>query len=184
MISILIPLLAATNDVVATAAADPASSPSSSGGIPWTGTGIAAVVVAAAVVLLRKYIKWAPSAEKLDGDELVNDVLAAVAKDMPNHEELRAELVTVLSGTAKPTSQALADILRIEESYEKLTSGKYRRRVSILKRKDGSATGTLSKVESEVSWEYIPDAIRARFIETRESKVVRRVYDAGKDVVS
>lgn len=179
MTTLIIPLLAATNDV-ATAAADSASSAGSSGGFPWTGAGVVAVVIAVAAVMARKYIKAQPSAEKHDKDELLNDVLAAVAKDEPNRDALRAELAAAIAGTAKPTSPALLSVLRIEESFEKLPSNKYRRRVSILRSKEGSPSGTLSKVESEVSWEYIPDAVRGEFIRTRQGKVARLVYVAEK----
>ena len=49
----------------------------------------------------------------------------------------------------------------------------------MLRRKE-RAQAALTKIESELGWEYIPEAIRERFIQTREDKVVRLVYDAGK----
>ena len=179
MNTILIPIFAATNDVV-TAVVESNPSSGASGGMPWWGWWGAAVVAVAAVAV-AKIIKAAPSAEKLDEDELLNDVIAAVAKDEPNHDTLRTELDAAISGTAKLTSPALAAILRIEESYEKISSGKYRRRVSILRSKEGSSTGILSKVESDVSWEFLPDAVREEFVRTRQSKVARLIYEAGKD---
>jgi len=180
MNAIFIPILAATNELAAATSAAADSGASGSPGFPWTGAGIAAVAVAAAAVVLRKLVKSTPSAEKLDKDELVDDVLEAVAKNAPGREALRAELAAAIAGTAKPASPALAAILRIEESYEKLSSGKYRRRVSVLRSKEGSPAGTLSKIESEVGWEYVPDAVRGEFIRTRQDKVARLVYDAGK----
>ena len=177
MNAIFIPILAATNELAAaTAAVGDLSSP----GFPWTGAGIATAAIAAAAVVLRKIVKSSPSAEKLDKDELVDDVLESVAKDEPGRDALRAELAAAIAGTAKPASPALAAILRIEESYEKLPSGKYRRRVSVLRRKEGSTSGILAKIESEVGWEYVPDAVRGEFIRTRQDKVARLVYDAGK----
>lgn len=177
MNAIFIPILAATNEL---AAATAAVGDSSSPGFPWTGAGIATAAIAAAAVVLRKIVKSSPSAEKLDKDELVDDVLEAVAKDAPGRDALRAELAAAIAGTAKPASPALAAILRIEESYEKLPSGKYRRRVSVLRRKEGSPSGILAKIESEVGWEYVPDAVRGEFIRTRQDKVARLVYDVGK----
>lgn len=177
MNAIFIPLLAATNEL---AAATAVAGDSGSSGFPWPGAGIAAAAVAAAAVVLRKLGKTMTSAEKLDKDELVDDVLEAVAKDEPGRDALRAELAAAIAGTAKPVSSALAAILRIEESYEKLPSGKYRRRISVLRRKEGSTSGILAKIESEVGWEYVPDAVRGEFIRTRQDKVARLVYDAGK----
>ena len=174
----LIPLFAATNDV-ATTVAGSTSSPGSLWGIPWWGLGITAVAVVAAVVVVR-HIKAAPSAEKLDKDEILDDILAAVAKNEPNCDALRTELAAGIAGTAKLTSPVLAAILRIEESYEKLPSGKYRRRVSILRRKDGSSTGVLTKVESEISWEYVPEAVRGESIRTRQDKIARLIYEASE----
>lgn len=178
MTSLLIPLLAATNDV-ATAAAGSASSSGPSAGTTWWWLGGAAVVAATAATV-AKFVKSAPSAERLDKDELLDDILAVVAKDEPNRDALRTELAAVMTGTAKPASPALAALLRIEESYEKLPTGKYRRRVSILRSKGGSPSGMLSKVESEVSWEYVPEAVRGEFIRTRQGKVVRLIYEAEK----
>ncbi len=178
MNTILIPLFAATNDV-ATTVAESISSPGSSGGIPWWGLGITAVAVVVAVAVV-KHIKSVPSAEMLDNDELLNDILAAVAKNEPNRDALRNELAAGIAGTAKLTSPVLAAILRIEESFEKLPSGKYRRRVSILRRKDGSSAGVLTKVESEISWEYIPEAVREESIKTRQDKIARLIYEAGE----
>ena len=180
MNTILIPLFAATNDV-ATTVAEPTAFPRSFWGIPWWGLGITAVAVVAAAAVV-KHIKTAPSAEKLDKEELLNDILAARAKNEPNCDALRTELAAGIAGTAKLTSPVLAAILRIEESFEKLPSGKYRRRVSILRRKNGSSAGVLTKVESEISWEYIPEAVREESIKTRQDKIARLIYEAGEGV--
>ena len=96
MNTILIPIFAATNDVV-TAVVESIPSSGASGGMPWWGWWGAAVVAGAAVAV-AKIIKAAPSAEKLDEDELLNDVIAAVAKDEPNHDTLRTELDAAISG--------------------------------------------------------------------------------------
>lgn len=177
MYALLIPFLAATNDVasVTTSSTFPFI------GFSWAGTGVVAAVIAVVAVAVRKSVKAQPSAEKLDKDELLNDVLAVIAKDEPNRDALRAELAAAIAGTAKPTFPALVSVLRVEESYEKLPSNKYRRRVSILRSKEESPSGTLSKVESEVSWEYIPDAVRGEFIRTRQDKIARLVYVAEKE---
>ena len=180
MNTILIPLFAATNDV-ATTVAEPTAFPRSFWGIPWWGLGITAVAVVAAAAVV-KHIKASPSAEKLDKEELLNDILAAIAKNEPNCDALRTELAAGIDGTAKLTSPVLAAILRIEESFEKLPSGKYRRRVSILRRKNGSSAGVLTKVESEISWEYIPEAVREESIKTRQDKIARLIYEAGEGV--
>lgn len=170
--------VSATNDLARTVVESNPNS-GSSGGIPWWGLGITAFIAVAAVAVAR-FIKAMPSAEKLDEDELLNDVIAAVAKNEPNHDTIRVELAAAISGTAKLTSPVLAAILRIEESYEKLPSGKYRRRVSILRSKEGSSAGILSKVESEVSWEYLPEAVREELIRTRQNKVARLIYESEK----
>ena len=141
---------------------------------------LALVAVGLVVLAARKLRASSKAFEQGVKDALLDDVIDAVAKDALNQAELRAELAGAIAGTGT-LSGPLASILRIEESYSKNAKGKYLRRVSILKRKDG-ATGSLVKVESEVGSEYVPDAVRAKFIETRGDKVVRLVYDAqGKD---
>ena len=198
---ILIPLLAAANETIpvtatnelATATATTAtnelatatatiadSSSSGDSSFPWTIVGIVIVVVVVVAFVLRKLVKATPSAEKLDKKEIVDAVLEAVTKRMPERDALRAELTAAIAGTEKLTSSVLAAILRIEESYEKLPSGNYRRRILVLRSKEGSSSGVLSKIESEIGWEFIPDAVRGEFIRNRQDKIVRCVYDAGK----
>ena len=123
--------------------------------------------------------KKAADFEKSVEDELIEDILNAVAKDASNMATLRAELVAAVSGSGQLQTDPLRGILRIEESYEKLPSGKYLRRVSVLRPKEGvTGTGSLIIIESERGWEYVPAYIRDQFIATREKKVVRLVYDA------
>jgi len=155
------------------------SSGDNSGNFPVLSVTALAVVVIA-VFVVRKLRAGAKSFERDANDALLDDVLAVVAKGVSNRAELRAELAAAIAGTGSLRAESLAPILRIEETYEKRQSGSYLRRVSILRRKDGT-TGVLAKVESEVGWEYVPDAMRAKFIETREDKVVRLVYAAERN---
>ena len=155
------------------------SSGDNSGNFPVLSVTALAVVVIA-VFVVRKLRAGAKSFERDANDALLDDVLDVVAKGVSNRAELRAELAAAIAGTGSLRAESLAPILRIEETYEKRQSGSYLRRVSILRRKDGT-TGVLAKVESEVGWEYVPDAMRAKFIETREDKVVRLVYAAERN---
>ena len=125
----------------------------------------------------RKLRTSAKSFERNIRETLLDDILDAVAKDVTNRAELRVELSDAIDGIGVLRTEPLASILRIEESYAKKGTGEYLRRVSILRRKNGT-TGSLAKVESKVGWEYIPNAVRGKFIETREDKVVRLIYDA------
>lgn len=144
------------------------------------------VVVALAILLLvvsvirgickRKNINSGPY-DSVGEDGFIDDILAAVAKDAPNLVLLRSELRDVLSGNGKLCTSPLDVILRIEETYEKLSSSKYLRRISVLCRKTAEEC-SLYKIEREVSWEYIPDVVREQFIKTRENKVVRLVFKA------
>ena len=143
----------------------------------WTTPAIAILGVGLAVFTIRKFKANAKAFERSTTDALLEDVLDAVAKNAPNRSALRAELAAAVEGAGTLRTEPLSSILRIEESYEKKPSGKYLRRVSVLRRKDESA-GSLVKVESEVGWEYVPDSFREKFIETRDNKVVRRIYDA------
>jgi len=151
-------------------------------GMSWT-TPVAVIAVVGLILLAAKKLKKSlADFEKSVKDELIEDVLNAVAKDAPNMATLRAELVAAVSGSGSLHTDPLRSILRIEESYEKLSSGKYLRRVSILRQKEGvTGTGSLTKIESELGWEYVPAYIRDQFIAMRESKVVRLVYDAKGD---
>ena len=155
------------------------SSGDNSGNFPVISVTALAVVVVA-VFVIRKLRAGAKSFEQSVNDALLDDVLDVVAKGVSNRAELRVELAAAIAGTGSLRAESLVPILRIEEAYEKRQSGKYLRRVSILRRKDGT-TGVLAKVESEVGWEYVPDAVRAKFIETREDKVVRLVYAAERN---
>lgn len=143
----------------------------------WFFPAVTILGIGLAVFAVRKLKANATSFERSAKDALFEDVLDAVAKNAPNRSALREELAAAVEGTETLRTEPLSSILRIEESYEKKTSGKYLRRVSVLRRKDESA-GSLVKVESEVGWEYVPDSFREKFIETRENKVVRRIYDA------
>ncbi len=126
---------------------------------------------------VRKLKTSAKSFERTIRETLLDDILDAVAKDATNRAELRVELADAIDGIGVLRTEPLASILRIEESYTKKGIDEYLRRVSILRRKNGT-TGSLAKVENEVGWEYIPNAVRGKFIETREDKVVRLIYDA------
>lgn len=170
------------------------SEPSAGGGSSWTlpvlAVTITVVVIAVVAALLWKRAtpplpptgpgpQTPPPIPSREQRKIAADVLAAVAPDARNSEALLAELAAVLAGSGKLSDPSLASILRIEESFEKTAESKYLRRVSVLRRKDGT-TGTLAKVESEIGWEYVPDAVRGEFIRTRQDKVARLVYDAGK----
>ena len=178
------PAAVATNATVAVAPPPP-ERPESAGS-SWTLPVLVVVIVGAVLAALRKKPS---SPAHVDGPvpprssdprgTIEDDVLAAVAPNAPNRGALRSELAAALAGSGKLSAPSLAPILRIEESFEKTKGSKYLRRVSILRRKDGT-TGTLSKVESEIGWEYVPDAVRGEFIRTRGEKIVRLVYDAGK----
>ncbi len=126
---------------------------------------------------VRKLKTSAKSFERTIRETLLDDILDAVAKDATNRAELRVELADAIDGIGVLRTEPLASILRIEESYTKKGIDEYLRRVSILRRKNGT-TGSLAKVANEVGWEYIPNAVRGKFIETREDKVVRLIYDA------
>ena len=138
-------------------------------GFQWAGAAAIAAVVAAGILLGRASRKNTKAFAVETKAELVDDILDAIAKGGKDRPALRAELSAALDGTGKLRSEPLSSVLRIEESYEKKESGKYLRRISILQKKADRPAGTLSKVESEVSWEYVPDSIRAKFIETRQS---------------
>lgn len=142
-------------------------------------TPVAVVAAAGLAWLVVKKLKASSVAfEKSVKDELVEDILDAVAKEATDRDALRAELAAAVNGSGTLQSVPLCSILRIEESYEKLSSGKYLRRVSILRKKEGViGAGSLAKIEMERGWEYLPSDIRTRFIETRDSKVVRLIYD-------
>ena len=157
--------------------ASPAPAHSRFGSWTWPTIGIAAVLFV--VWGVKKLKKANASFEQSLENELVDSVLDAVAKDAPGHASLRRELADVVEGGGALKSGPLSDILRIEESYEKLDSGRYLRRISVLRMKTGTTAG-LTKIDTEVGWESIPDGIRACFIQTRENKVVRLVYDAAK----
>ena len=163
-----------TNAVSAASPTTGNAAPSSSF---WTTPALAILGVGLAIVAVRKLKSSAKAFEKDVKEMLLEDILDAVAKNAPNRNALRTELAAAVDGNGSLRTNPLSSILRIEESYEKKPSGKYLRRVSVLRRKDESA-GSLVKVESEVGWEYVPDSFREKFIETRENKVVRRIYDA------
>ena len=201
---------AVSNAVTSVASASPnsANPPApDGGGFPWTAS---ALVLAAAAVVFAVFRKPAsthpspttnagssdpktpspapdakPTAERtakptVKPDEgIVDDILAAISPDASADDPIRAELAAMLSGATRPSDPRLADILRVEESFEKRPGRNYLRRVSILRRKEGT-TGSLAKVESELGWEYVPDAVRGEFIRTRQDRIVRLVYDAGK----
>jgi hypothetical protein len=147
------------------------------GGWTWPAIGIVAVVFV--LWCVKKLKKANATFEQSLENELVDSVLDVVAKDAPGHASLRRELANVVEGGGELKSGPLSNILRIEESYEKLPTGRYLHRISVLRMKTGTTAG-LTKIDSEVGWESIPDAIRACLIQTRENKVVRLVYDAGK----
>ena len=169
-----------TNNITSTlASSKPDEEMPPASGPTWTIPAVAIAVVGLGVLAVKKLKASSTAFEKSVKDELVDDVLNAVAKDAPDRDALRAELAAVAAGVGRLQSGPLGAILRIEESYEKLSSGRYLRRVSILRHKEGTTgSGSLTKIESERSWEYIPADIRDRFVETRENKVVRLVYDA------
>jgi hypothetical protein len=146
--------------------------------VDWTWPSVAIVAVATLVWIAKKLKASVATFEKSAEDELVDSVLDAVAKEAPDRVALRRELSVVVGNGGVLRSAPLADILRIEESYEKQFSGRYFRRISVLWRKDAS-NASLIKIESELGWEYIPGGIREQFIKSRERKVVRLVYDAG-----
>lgn len=183
-IPILLGSAVATTNSIATTNAVPSLTSSTPSNTSWAGPVTAAIIFGIGVILVvgigifvvRKIKDATAAFEKSVKDELIEDVLNAVAKDVSDVTELRAELAAAVEGRGALRTDPLASIRRIEESYEKMLSGKYLRRISILRRKTGS-TNALVKVESEIGWEYVPDAVRAKFVETRENKVVRLVYD-------
>ncbi len=149
----------------------------SSGASDWTWPIVALVAVAAAVWLGKKLKANTAAFEKSAEDDLVDSILDVVAKEAPDRTALRQELADVVANGGTLDSGPLAAILRIEDGYEKKSPGRYLRRISVLRRKEGT-TGSLSKIECELGWEYIPEAVREQFIKTRQAKVVRLVYDA------
>lgn len=151
--------------------------PLSPGGTNWTWP-IVTLVAVAAVAWLGKKLKANTSAfEKSVEAELVDSVLDAVAKDASDCAALRQELADVVANGGTLRTGPLTAILRIEDGYEKKSTGRYLRRISVLRHKEGT-TGSLVKIECELDWEYIPEAVREQFIKTRQEKVVRLVYDA------
>lgn len=179
--------VATTNSIATTNAVPSLTSPTSSNTSlagPVTAAivfGIGVILVVGIGIFVVRKIKGATAAfENSVKDELIEDVLNAVAKGVSDVTALRAELVAAVEGKGVLRTDPLASIRRIEESYEKMLSGRFLRRISILCRKTGS-TNALIKVESEIGWEYVPDAVRAKFVETRENKVVRLVYDIERN---
>jgi len=138
---------------------------------------MALLVVGGVVWIVRKLKASTAAFEKSVEDELVDSVLDVVAKDAPDRAAFRQELADVVANGGTLRSGPLAAILRIEDGYEKKSPGRYLRRISLLWRKEGT-TGSLTKIECELGWEYIPTAVREEFIKTRQEKVVRLVYDA------
>ena len=147
------------------------------GGMNWTWPVVALVAVAAVAWLGKKLKANTAAFEKSVEDGLVDSVLDAVAKDAPDRAALRQELAAVVANGGKLRTGPLAAIQRIEDGYEKKSAGRYLRRISVLRHKEGT-TGSLVKIECELAWEYIPEAVREQFIKTRQEKVVRLVYDA------
>lgn len=145
----------------------------------WTTPALVILGVGLAIVAVRKLKSSAKAFEKNMKEMLLEDILDAVAKDAPNRDALRTELAAAVDGNGSLRTNPLSSILRIEESYEKRDSGRYLRRVSVLRRKDGT-TGSLTKIESEIGWEYLPEDFRDQFIATRKDKVVRLVYEAER----
>lgn len=145
----------------------------------WTTPALIILGVGLAIVAVRKLKSSAKAFEKDVKELLLEDILDAIAKDAPNRAALRTELAAAIDGNGSLRTNPLSSILRIEESYEKKASGRYLRRVSILRRKDGT-TGSLVKIENEIGWEYLPEDFRDQFIATRKDKVVRLVYEAER----
>lgn len=141
----------------------------------WKMPGVAIVVVAVLVLVRLWMKKEARNFAKESENKVLDDILAGIGQS--GKDSLREELSAMLAGTASPSNPLLASILRIEESFEKQSNGQYLRRISILRRKEGSS-GTLTKIESEVGWEYLPDAVRGEFIRSRRDRVVRKIYES------
>ena len=169
-----------TNNIASSVApSNPIEPSTSSTGPSWTMPAIAIAVIGLGLLAAKKLKASSAAFEKSAKEELVDDVLDAVAKDAPDRAALREELAAAVAGAGSLLNDSLRSILRIEESYEKLPSGKYLRRVSVLRKKEGTmGTGSLTKIENERGWEYVPADIRDRFVETRDHKVVRLVFDA------
>lgn len=169
-----------TNNLASTIApSNPPDPPPPPSGVSWTMPATVIAVVGLGLLAAKKLKASSAAFEKSAKEELVDDVLDAVAKDAPDRAALREELAAAVAGSGILRTDSLRSILRIEESYEKLPSGKYLRRVSVLRKKEGTTgTGSLTKIENERGWEYVPADIRDRFVETRDNKVVRLVYDA------
>lgn len=169
-----------TNNIASSVApSNPIEPSTSSTGSSWTMPAIAIAVIGLGLLAVKKLNASSVAFEMSAKEELVDDVLDAVAKDFPDRATLREELAAAVAGSGSLRTDSLRSILRIEESYEKLPSGKYLRRVSVLRKKEGTTgTSSLTKIENERGWEYVPADIRDRFIETRENKVVRLIYDA------
>lgn len=142
--------------------------------------GLTLVAVATILVVRRWLKKTAATFEADTQDKLHEDILDALAPKEADRNSLREELAAMISSGTQSTNPVLSSVLRIEESFEKLHGNKYLRRVSILRRKDDTS-GSLVKIESEISWEYLPEAVRGEFIRTRGGKVVRRIFDAEKE---
>lgn len=158
----------------ATPALPPAAAPSHGTNWAWP---IVTLIAIAAVVWVGKKLKANTAAfEKSAEDDLVDSILDVVAKGTSDRAALRQELADAVANGGTLRSDPLAAIMRIEESYEKQPSGRYLRRISLLRHKVGT-TGALTKIENELAWEYIPEAIREQFIKTRQAKVVHLVYD-------
>ena len=141
----------------------------------WKMPGVAIVVVAVLVAVRLWMKKEARNFAKESENKVLDDILAGIGQS--GKDSLREELSAMLAGTASPSNPLLASILRIEESFEKQSNGQYLRRISILRQKEGSS-GTLTKIESEVGWEYLPDAVRGEFIRSRRDRVVRKIYES------
>ncbi len=154
----------------------PAASPS--GGTGWTWPIVALAAVTALAWLGKKLKANTAAFEKSVEDELVESVLDAVAKDASDRAALRQELADVVANGGTLRTGPLTAILRIEDGYEKKSTGRYLRRISVLRRKEGT-TSCLVKIESELGWEYIPEAVREQFIKMRQEKVVRLVYNVN-----
>lgn len=140
-----------------------------------------ALVAIATVLVARHWLKKSAAAfEKNAHSQLLEDIVDALAPKEADRNSLREELSAMISYGTQPSTLVLASILRIEESFEKRHDNKYLQRVSILRRKDDT-DGSLVKIEREISWEYLPGAVRGEFIRTRGDKVARRIFAAERE---
>lgn len=144
--------------------------------------GIASVAVIVAIALSRFIRRKSDEYEKQLRYEIAKAVIDVAVQSEAKRNQYLAEAEAALFHNGDFHSPEFASILRVESEYAKVKDGKYNFKIVVLLKKiAGSATA--STIESEMSYEDLPDAVRSEMIKTRRDKIVVLHYphkDGGK----